>query len=163
MALQLSERRKRRSGGWVRGEGRKLRENVLRLVVMATGWLTMLSPMLSQGIRQRCTVCVQRFWTPSRFRRNMPSHAAFARVDAGTPRFARRHACCYALLRHALSKSPPTPSRSPSLNGTALVDIRETRPRGQEGQTAVQERKSLNARCVQNLFHARTLIFTCFL
>lgn len=45
-----------RAGLGVGGGG--LRENVLHLVVMATGRLTMLPPMLSQGIRQRRAVCV---------------------------------------------------------------------------------------------------------
>lgn len=164
MAL-TAVREEEAEGGRGRGGG-GFRENVLRLVVMATSWLTMLSPMLSQGIRQRRTVCVQKvFWDSESVHKK---HAQSCCVRTGStrvyapPRFAHRHACCYT-LRHAFASHPPHPPPTHCLNGTALLGTRGTRPRGPEGQTAVQERKSLNARCVQNLFHARTLIFTCFL
>lgn len=57
------------------------------------------------------SVCKRFFGTPSRFIKNMPSHAAFARGQRGCtppPRFAHRHACCYT-LRHAFASHPPRP------------------------------------------------------
>lgn len=116
MALQLSERgrRKRRSGGWVRGSGGGVKRECAPLG--RHGNRTVDHVISHAQPRHQTTMhrlCAKVFWTPSRHRRNMPSHAAFARADAGTARFARRHACRYALLRHALSESPPTPSTVP--------------------------------------------------
>lgn len=132
---------------------------MLRLVVMATSWLTMLSPMLSQGIGQATHRPCAKVLDSESVRKK---HAQSCCVRRST-RFARRHARCYAFSRHAFGKSPPAPPPGPSLSDSAPFDVRSSRLRGQEGQTAVEERMSLNARCVQNLFHARTLIFTCLL
>lgn len=116
------------------------------------GRLTMLSPH-AQPRHQTTTrrLCAKVLDSRVGSERNMPSHAAFARLGAG------RHPASLAVMRvgtpfffwfffflhHALSKSPPTPSHnpSPSLIGKALFHVRDTRPRGQEGPNSSTGKK----------------------
>lgn len=88
-----------------------------------------------QTTTHRTSVC-KRFWTPSRFRRNMPSHAAFARVAGGdAPLSLVVMRVVTLFLRHARSKSPPTQTpHHPHLWTVALSPTR-----GREDKRAKQQ------------------------
>lgn len=96
--MPLEARRGVRDGASFR-ERERVKEDVLRLVVMVTHGFTMCLPCSAKASDNNVlSVCKKGGWSPSRLIINMPDHAAFVHVDVR--QLGRCHAFCYT-LHHA--------------------------------------------------------------